>query len=176
MVIVSFGRFWLLVCPLLLPLAVKLLLQRLLSPCSISYIRPEEHPPSYSTPQSCETCSLTPSPVNRKAAIALLIYTIYRALTAELDSILEPPVSRKTLNDDIKRIAKKTVVPYSAASHYFPQGVQGMGHIYSPDEVVIKGGRGNAQIPIVAVPPPVLMTTDNGYYTGVGEELDPRMG
>ena len=44
-----------------------------------------------------------------------------------------------------------------------------MGYIYAPTEA--KNVKPNATIPIVTVPPHVLMTSENQYYAGPGEQI-----
>jgi hypothetical protein len=76
------------------------------------------------------------------------------------------------VSSDAGTLAKKTVFPTMVTSDHFPMGVQGMGYIYSPEEVMPGGGRENAKIPIMSVPPSVLMSTQSSYYTGVGEDRE----
>ena len=45
----------------------------------------------------------------------------------------------------------------------------GMGYIYDPTEA--GGVNVNSNVPIVTVPPPVLMTTENHFYAGPGEQI-----
>lgn len=48
----------------------------------------------------------------------------------------------------------------------------GMSYIYDPDTAAGLGAvQKNSNIPIHMVPPHVLMTTDNHYYAGPGEDL-----
>lgn len=108
--------------------------------------------------------------MSRKAAAVGLVYLIYTTLSTEIDNMLQPPRSMDEVEFTAEKF-QKIQAQGPAKSKYFNQGVQGMGYIHDPDDVLASGGRDNAQIPIVTVAPHVLMTSDCGYLAGVGEKI-----
>ncbi len=126
--------------------------------------------------------------VNRNVAIAGLAYLIYTTFSSEIEEILKPP---EGLGDIPRTIEEISGPHYVAVSLHLPIRLikvivddvtkrppkpdkyvplaGGMGYIYDPTEA--GGLKVNGRAPIVTVPPPVLMTSENHFYAGPGEEM-----
>jgi len=61
-------------------------------------------------------------------------------------------------------------------SKIFTNAVQGMGYVYTPDEIGKGKGKGNATIPITHVPANVLMTGVSSRLAGPGEVITGETG
>ncbi|ORX38685.1 hypothetical protein BD324DRAFT_621930 [Kockovaella imperatae] len=111
--------------------------------------------------------------INSNVAIAGLCYLIYTTVSSELEDMLKPPPNMDIYHEYIDRITAP-LKNQGAPKPGKDQPVGGMSYIYDPTEA-----RGlkptNTAIPINVVPPHVLMTSENHFYAGPGEQIkDPK--
>ncbi|RSH81382.1 hypothetical protein EHS25_006914 [Saitozyma podzolica] len=109
--------------------------------------------------------------VNRKLAAAGLAYLVYSTIASEIEGMLAPGPDMEEVQDTIEKIvraaARNESAPKSDLKKREPNS--GMTYIFDPTSAgtLIK----SADIPIVTVPAPVLMTSQNHWYAGAGEQI-----
>lgn len=85
--------------------------------------------------------------------------------------MLQPPRSLDSLERQSQQIEQSMAMERPYKSKPFKgHGVSGMGYVYQPEDLGRKGGEA-ANIPIVNVPAPVLMTSDCAYLAGPGTRV-----
>ncbi|WVR07360.1 hypothetical protein IAU60_004401 [Kwoniella sp. DSM 27419] len=112
---------------------------------------------------------------HRKLAMACLAYLIYHTVSTELSAMLSPPPDLDGVYATIDRLA------HASRNESAPRPSQmtgGMSYIYEPGPTSTSarsssagGVRDLANIPIEVVPPHVLMTSQNHWYVGPGNEM-----
>ncbi|CAD6576139.1 MAG: 45 kDa subunit of RNA polymerase II [Tremellales sp. Tagirdzhanova-0007] len=107
--------------------------------------------------------------LNRNVAIAGLAYLMYTTFSTEIENMLRPPPDMDEVHNVIDQIASRAARNETAPKPGKDRLAGGMGYIYDPTEA---GGLNvDSNVPIVTVPPPVLMTTENHHYAGPGEQI-----
>ncbi|GFZ49327.1 hypothetical protein JCM24511_07447 [Saitozyma sp. JCM 24511] len=109
--------------------------------------------------------------VNRKLAAAGLAYLVYSTIASEMEGMLAPGPDMEEIHETIEKIvrtaARNESAPKSDIKKREPNS--GMTYIFDPTSAgtLVK----SADIPIVTVPAPVLMTSQNHWYAGAGEQI-----
>ncbi|WWC90896.1 uncharacterized protein L201_005833 [Kwoniella dendrophila CBS 6074] len=107
--------------------------------------------------------------VNKKISIACLCYLIYDTLSREIQSMLSPPYDMENVWRYIDKLSQ------GSKNESAPKPTQmtgGMSYIYEKNQGNVNETVNDlANIPVEMVPPHVLMTTQNHWYAGPGNEM-----
>ncbi|WWC63069.1 uncharacterized protein I303_105668 [Kwoniella dejecticola CBS 10117] len=109
-------------------------------------------------------CIIIMSFVNRKIAIACLCYLIYHTISTEIQAMLAPPPDM----DSVWRYIDRLSMNKNESAPKPTQMTGGMSYLYEQGEGDVKE---LANVPTEMVPPHVLMTTQNHWYAGPGNEM-----
>ncbi|WRT68206.1 uncharacterized protein IL334_005181 [Kwoniella shivajii] len=104
--------------------------------------------------------------INKKVSIACLCYLIYHTISTEIQNMLAPPPDM----DGIWRYIDRMTMNKNESNPKPRDMTGGMSYIYEQQEQG-QGVKELANVPIEMVPPHVLMTTQNHYYAGPGNEM-----
>ncbi|OCF75993.1 hypothetical protein I204_03290 [Kwoniella mangroviensis CBS 8886] len=105
--------------------------------------------------------------VNQKIAIACLCYLIYHTLSTEIQAMLAPPPDMEQVWRYIDRMTQNRNISAPKPT----QMTGGMSYLYEKDNVNASSVKELANVPIEMVPPHVLMTTQNHWFAGPGNEM-----
>ncbi|OCF30657.1 hypothetical protein I316_07705 [Kwoniella heveanensis BCC8398] len=106
--------------------------------------------------------------VNRKIAMACLAYLIYSTLSSEINNMLSPPTDMEGIYKVIDKLAA------GSKNESAPKPTQmtgGMSYLLEPSGSKKDAVKELANVPIEMVPPHVLMTTQNHWFVGPGNEM-----
>ena len=121
--------------------------------------------------------------VQKKLAAAVLLWLIYHVFSTEIEGMLAPGIDMDAVQKQLmeaqryaprNQVSRPTSVQLAVAAILRLQSAPkprsglagGMSYIYDPTDL---SNARKANIPIHAVPPPVLLTTQNAFYAGPGE-------
>ncbi|EIW67428.1 hypothetical protein TREMEDRAFT_69847 [Tremella mesenterica DSM 1558] len=104
--------------------------------------------------------------VNKKIAVACLCYLTYHVFSTEVENMLKPPVNMEDVNNEIDQLMRAGNYRNESAPKPVAGMTGGMSYIYDPTDL---SSSRRVAAPIHAVPPHVLMTTENHFYAGPGE-------
>ncbi|WWC71758.1 uncharacterized protein I206_105717 [Kwoniella pini CBS 10737] len=104
--------------------------------------------------------------VNQKIAIACLSYLIYHTISTEIQSMLTPPPDM----EQVWRYIDKISMNKNESAPKPTQMTGGMSYLYEKGQTN-QEVKELANVPIEMVPPHVLMTTQNHWYVGPGNEM-----
>ncbi|WVF72615.1 hypothetical protein IAT40_007433 [Kwoniella sp. CBS 6097] len=106
--------------------------------------------------------------VNQKIAMACLAYLIYSTLSTEINNMLSPPTDMEGI---YKVIDKLTMGSKNESAPKPTQMAGGMSYLLEPTGSTGDAVKELANVPIEMVPPHVLMTTQNHWFVGPGNEM-----